>query len=371
MTAFEQFLSTLDERGTFFLMAAVFFLLLSMSVTLLLLVRRALSRRDDRLLETLKETFQEPINTLVMLDGELTADQRRAQLNILTDVTGRSTFARQTLANEMVSLRKSLSGAAATALERTFVDLGLDVFCKSRLHFTSWKVKAKMIQDLTEMNCISREELQKLQNHSHHQTLKEAILIAMIRRDHAYALRFLDGYEGPLSQWMMVNLYQQLSQVHFSHVPDFSKWFGSRSEEVVLFCVRMTQHFRQLGSVDAMVPLLHHTSPRVIAATIQALHDLNAFQVADKVARIADLFYANDTISLQVARFIGRLSNAPAHVRLLEKYLVHPSFEVRHEAVSALMAMPDYGRNRLMAEQVHREPTLYQIIQHTSDPLLR
>ncbi|HEX8059367.1 MAG TPA: hypothetical protein VF473_00460, partial [Cyclobacteriaceae bacterium] len=240
----------------FMLLALAFFVAAGLVVLFLLLSRVAKSSRQKKE-AALLSTLQSLLNGLLFLEGDVPVASYQFSLNEIKREVRNNPLAAQTLVNLIINLRKNLSGSSAGVLEKIYHDLGLNQFSIDKLSSFSWSKRAQGIRELSELNNSSTLGLIPTIR-TGNKTLKEELLLATIRLDKQNPLGFLDQWPGEITSWMRIHIHYYLSKLDSRTLPDFSKWFSSPKEDVVIFAVNMARQFQQSGSAPGLVKLLSH-----------------------------------------------------------------------------------------------------------------
>ena len=336
-----------------------------MFVFLSRVVKNARQRKEAILLSTL----QSSLNGLLFQEGDVPASSYQFNLNEIKRAIKHRRLATQTLVDLIINLKKSLSGSSAKVLEKIYHDLDLNQFSIRKLSSFSWSKRAQGIRELSELNNSSVLTIIPTLN-TRNKTLKEELLLATIRLDKQNPLGFLDQWEGEITSWMQIHIHHYLSQLDPRTLPDFSKWFSSPREDVVIFAVNMARQFQQSGSAPGLVKLLSHANTLIVTSAIRAFTELEAFAVVDQVTAIADRYWNDEAISRAVVIYLGKTGHSEGHFLLLNRYLGHNSLSVRLDTVRALLNLGEQG-NAILQQHHTPESRIQQLIVHASEPTLR
>lgn len=336
---------------------------------LILLASRIIKSRRKKKIAALATAFQQVLNKIIMNElGDSPDPSFEFYLSELRALCGQSAFAKDVLISQIVTLKKNLTGHAATALVNTYEKLELYRETKKQLRSLRAHLKAKAIRQLAEMNHKAAVPRIRKYVHSENRLLREESQFALARLDND-PLAFLDHYHGYFSQWMHVCVHNYLRRMDSRKLPVFSRWFQSPNLSVRLFAVSMARNFRQTASVPGLVDLLYEKDPRLVAAAVSALTDLEAFQYRRQVAELAPHAWNFGRLAISVINCLARIGDPAQDAPVIEKFLSHPNYAVREKAVAALL---DLGWNKdEIAGAVHDEQTVDGILRHLSEPLLQ
>lgn len=183
-------------------------------------------------------------------------------------------------------------------------------------------------------------------------------------------LSFLDNYKRDLSPWMELNIFHHLSKLDQRALPDFSRWFHHHNFTVRVFCINMARHFRQTSSLPALADLLYSDNAAIVRVTVQALGELQAHEHRGLVKRIANNAWHFEKLAITALRCLALIGDVHEDVKLLCKFLSHPLYAVRFEAVCALRQLGAHGNAALRDFNNHNDGCLDGMLLHFSEPLL-
>jgi HEAT repeat protein len=289
----------------------------------------------------------------------------------LRSIAGNSTFARQLLIEQLMKVKKNLTGRSAKALVTTYYALDLDKLSVAKLKRFAWKMKALGIRELGEME--HRESIPVISRFlsSKNPILREESIMALVRIDHENPLSFLDHYQQEISLWMRINIYHFLVKLDQKKLPLFSRWFQHPNESVVLFTISMTRQFRQIASTKDLIPLLHGHNNKVKALVLETLAELDAYEYVHEVEQLAQTSWDNAKLSNRIIQCLVRIGDPVSANKIITKFLQHPVYHVRFEAVKALIKNGDAGRKELNHFEEQTGSLLAGITRHLEEPLLQ
>lgn len=148
-------------------------------------------------------------------------------------------LAKEVLLQELIKLKKSLSGVPGNNAQKLYEQLRLDQLSRQRLSSKRWHIKAQGIQELAIMNQHSNSsDILRLTNNKHPMLRMEA-QTALVRLQKYKGLNFFNTLTYPLSEWHQVNLLQLLSNLPVTHVHGISDWLQSCISSVVQFALKL------------------------------------------------------------------------------------------------------------------------------------
>jgi hypothetical protein len=362
----------LTRLETAMVITACIFFASGLMLVIALFVSRVWKSKQKAKAERIRIRFRSIINDLIVTEGlsdrhnpEAAVDFRLEQLDKLSQ-TG---FLRQELLNQLLQIRRNISGNSVKTLEMIYNRLKLySVSLKKFRNFSSY-TKATGVRELSAMQ--HKEAGSKILQFKNtgNQTLREEAILASLFLRPDDPLAFLIDYKYDISVWMKIHLHHYLQKLDARKLPDFSKWFGHDNITVVLFCVSMVRAFRQTDSLVQLVRLLHYSDSRVVSLTVETLGALDAYEYADNVAGLAWIHMANEKLSKRIVHCLGKIGSEDQHRPLLFDYAQHSSYEVRFEAIRSLILLGCMREIIVDRSGQRREETM-RIINHLSEPLL-
>lgn len=208
-------------------------------------------------------------------------------------------FNRQVMMDEIINMKKNLSGTAADNLQKLYGQLGLKKDSLRKLEYSYWHIKAKGIQELSWMDqqdCLLK--IYKLTNHKNELVRMEA-QSAIINFSGFEGLRFLDIVSYPLLPWQQLKLLDQLSKISAESFTGIENWLGSDNDSVVMFALRLVRIYHRFELHDTVAKCLNNPAPAVRKCAVETLMHiytedtaaliLNNYDTEDKAYRLAVL----------------------------------------------------------------------------------
>src|SRR5687768_14813732 len=127
------------EVQVFIILALIFFAAALLFVAFILLSR--LSKNNRQRKETiLRNYFQRTLNAMVIMETTSTVPEssHHFKLDTLRTLAGQSSFARQVMVNQLVSVKKSISGSSSRILEQLYIELDLHAYSLNKIKRGSW-----------------------------------------------------------------------------------------------------------------------------------------------------------------------------------------------------------------------------------------
>lgn len=359
-------------KATVLYLLAGTFLLMGLSCIIILFLSRIVKSRLETRRGRLRAGFQQLLNKVIVNEtfndkGNNTPafEFYMAQLRSLI---ASSSFARRVLIAQILEIRKSLTGTSAEALVRTYQALLLHNESTKKLGSLEWPTKALGVREMAEMQYSGN--VQPIRNflRSRNRVLREESFMALVRLD-TEPLSFLGDFKGELSLWMRINIYRYLSKSDARNLPRFSRWFQHPNITIRLFSLSMAKQFRQTSSLPELAEMIYDPHPKVVAISVSAIGELEAYQYRDRIAKLATHVWRFEKLSLRVVNCLGKIGDPKLDAALVGTFLQHPCYRTRFEAVRTLKKFGPEGE-RVIHTNLSSNTGLQKIWKHFNEPLL-
>ncbi|MGV3509530.1 MAG: HEAT repeat domain-containing protein [Sphingobacteriaceae bacterium] len=267
---------------------------------------------------------------------------------------------RQTLINELITIKKDLAGVAGENLVSLYKQLDLVKDSVKKLNNSKWHKKAKAIQELS----IMQQEdyypvLYSLTNDKNEYIRMEAQ--TSIVKVHGFeGLRFLNDITYPISEWHQINLLMELSTVPASEFTGIENWLKSGNDTVIIFALKLSASYHQFQLYDKIVECLNHSNPKVRLQCIRCLKEIYEDTTAFHLMKI----YNNEPKNHQLEILIALREIASAEsISFLERQLSSDDNQIKLAASKALFNCGDEGLETIEKHPAVSQYPLNEIVQ--------
>ncbi len=255
-------------------------------------------------------------------------------------------IARQFVIDELLAVRKELTGAAAKNITVLYEQLELKKHSLKKMSSRKWHVKAKGIMELYIMD--QNDTLIRIykNTNSRSEFIRMEAQIGVIHMTGFDGLRFLDVVSYPITEWQQIKLLEQLRLSREDgqlamHIP---KWLRSKNDTVVVFTLKLADAYQQFSVHDDVVKTLDHPNNMV---RIQAVKTLVRIANENTPQILADHYdkeeFANRLNILDALSKIGSENQAWFLIGLLDD----ESDVIKLKAGKAFAACFKYGMEAL------------------------
>lgn len=338
-----------------------------------LFLSRVLKSWLERKEESLRRRYQEILNKVIV---NATFSERgsvhpafefyMAELRLCT---GNSAFAKEILIQQMLTLKRNLSGNSARALVRAYHEIPLYPESRRKLGSSRWHVTATGIRALFEMEHVDSVEYVRPFLHSRNHLIRAQSFLALTGLEKE-PLKFLGGFRGFLSRWIQINLYRYLSGVDTRRIPSFRQWFGHADPSVRRFAIRMATQFRQQDALPSLADLLYEADASIVGHAVHAIGELEGFEHRHVVVRLLAHAWPYPSVAQKTLECLIKIGDPSKDAHRVARYLDHPSGLLRSAAVRTLKAFGDAGDEVIQLHDCADPGRLKDAISHFSDPII-
>lgn len=323
----------------------VLFILLFISFFITLMVARSIHKYNDKYKAQLKEKYELLLTGIIFNEEEeLETDEfkesKQRVINHFKKKYLKNRKNRNILREHIVLLHKNFAGTSANILERLYVELKLHKEALQELNSPDWGIQANAVRELAQLNIL--DAAPKLKRRARHENpiLRIEAQVAALTMDEQDPFSFLDNNRNHLTTWHQINLAANMNKIGAEKLPQFSRWFNSPNDSIVLFCIKMTLQYDQFDSIPELIKLLKHRSDEIIA---QAAYVLGEFSATDADVNLLNAFVnASVKVKLKIIEAIGKCGTEE-HIPFLEQQLLQNDLTIATKAAEALLILGDDG----------------------------
>lgn len=233
------------------------FSFLTLTISLIAITRQ---RRKVIRYEKINEKLQNKYQRL-LLDYLLNPDERdrikaRIESSIYTDLR------KDVFIEQITEISKTLSFDYEIIIKDLYLSLNLNNHSLKKAKSREYNIKAIAFKQISYMQLDEGKMYLEQGLRSKNKVLKTEAYIALMRFNPDDPLSFLDTVEYPVTEWERVIMYDTL-QIQNIPVPEFSRWYNSNNESVIILALVMTRLFKQHNSTEYAVDLLKHVNPTI------------------------------------------------------------------------------------------------------------
>lgn len=206
-------------------------------------------------------------------------------------------LAKKVLLQELIKLKKSLSGIPGNNVQKLYEQLRLDVLSRQKMSSKKWHIKVQGIQELAIMNQhTDGSNILSLTNHSHPIVRMEA-QTAMVRLKKYKGLNFLNTLSFPITDWHQMNLLQLLASQPVTPVNGIKNWLQSSNTSVVQFSLKLIGEQHAEEFCDEVINCLDDFDINVRTSAILCLGEILSISAVEALKKH---FYLEENKELQL-----------------------------------------------------------------------
>ncbi|MBW7844435.1 MAG: HEAT repeat domain-containing protein [Bacteroidia bacterium] len=327
----------------------ILFIILFIGFFLTLMIARTIHRRNDSYEKRIKEKFELLLTGIIFIDeGEMeTREWRNSKQRVMTHFRSKylnSKKNKKFLREHIILMHKNFNGFAAEVLRNLYLEFRLQKGAIRELNAPDWGIQAMAVKELAQLNIdAALKQIKRLTTHEN-EILRLEAQIAVLSLDKVEPFAFLNKIKFQLTNWHQVNLANAIRQLETDKLPQFSQWFSSNNDSVVLFSIKMAQLFDQFESIPLLVKLLEHKSQKIVGESARVL---GVFMANDAQENLLKAFRnAEHEVKLKILIALGKCGTDEI-IPFLSQQLLQNDAEIAFTAGKALKLIGFSGRDVL------------------------
>jgi HEAT repeat protein len=242
---------------------------------------------------------------------------------------------RKVLLNELIVLKKNLSGSAGQNLERLYTQLQLDELSVQKLNSKYWHLKAQGMHELAIMN--QRQHFRTICQYLNdpHPYIRMEAQTALVRYHSFKGLYFLNRMLYPLTEWQQLSLLQLLLNQPAT-VMNIGKLLYSPNTSTIQFALRLITEQHDASYYEMITACLHHTDDKVKKQAVHSLSELATPQTAFLL--ITECMQYGKEIQLAVLQALAKIGNT-TEVNFLRGLALSNDEDIRLASLKAIRAI--------------------------------
>jgi hypothetical protein len=354
-TAFEKYITT-DAL----LKAVLFFAAVTISFVAFTYLYLGLRKRSFFFKERIKKSLELWISHVILSEGE----EEEMHIPEKFIKMFRHPTARQYAIENLITNKKSFSGAVADNIRDLYEKLGFKNDSVKKMQSRKWFVQAKGIQELAIMD--QNDQIIKVYRltNSKNELVRNEAQNAITQWSGFKGLRFLDVVRYEISEWQQIQLLVLLKNFTQQEMPKLRNWLSSQNDTVVVFALRLAETYQQFGVKDKVEDCLFHRNEKVRVQAVNTLSKIGDNKSADKMT----VQYSNESQQNQI-NILNRLPliAGEEHLSFLAGQL---NAEDDFIKLSAARAIAEMHHLEVLEEKATEQPEPYQhILKHVKAEL--
>ncbi|MDM8161848.1 hypothetical protein QUH73_18675 [Labilibaculum sp. K2S] len=333
--------------------SAIFFIAYFSSLLMQKKEDAILEKRDERESLLLTILFEENSEKDDLLVGfkEFNIDVKGNGLR-----KGKRKMLRQIMIDEILKMKKNLSGAGLEDLYKLYEELRLYKDSYKKLTNNHFQLMVMGIRELSEMNHkVYYRSIYRCTNHVQEDVRIEAQL-AIVRLFGVKGLRFLSRVTYTISEWQQMTLLYLLTNMKNERPVDIERWLDSKNDSVVIFSLRLADKYNCFELLEKIGHCLYHPNETVKIQAVLCLK--NIYNENTELELLAYYQVVSKRVQIAVLEVLKSLATQDS-VFFLYKYLVSCELEIRFSIVRILNGLCE-GIDIIRA--VEKEPEIKESV---------
>ena len=240
---------------------------------------------------------------------------------------------RQLMIDEMLTMKKNLSGVGVDDLYKLYEKFGLYEDSYKKLTSKKYQLIVMGIRELSEMNCKTYyRSIYKWTNHPQEDVRIEA-QVAIVRLFGVKGLRFLSRVTYTISEWQQMTLLHLLNNMKNEKPQGIAKWLDSKNDSVIIFSLRLANKYNCFELLEKIQHFLHHSNDSVKIQSVYCLR--NIYNESTELQLMAYYQIGSKSVKMEILDVLQSLST-DLSIPLLYNHLFDNDLEIRFSVLRVL-----------------------------------
>ena len=254
-----------EEKLKFGLYCCVLgFLCVAVVILFMILTRRTILINEAKTATVLRGKYEQLLAELMSFIYENDKIFEKKQLSVFLNHEDKTkSFNRKILLEQILMMKKHISGEDASVLENLYKKLGFEKEALKRLKKRQWHLRLAALDELILMEITAINSVFMHMTKDKHQLVRVSSIRALILRGGNWQPTLI-RYNYPLSLWEQYQICDALSKRQAIQLPDFTPLLESLNPSVVQFALKMIKQFHCFDAVPSVMPFLKSDNPNLV-----------------------------------------------------------------------------------------------------------
>ncbi|WP_293300610.1 HEAT repeat domain-containing protein [Pedobacter sp. UBA4863] len=371
-TIFSYIRETYVDRLSYFpsnikisLMIILFCAIAIVELYIYIIFRRVIKANQNKQTKYWKERIGNMLASVVVYDeSENTAEIAVHFYDKLKKLPLKNSTVNQILTSEIITYHKNFTGKIPEVLALLYAKLKLDKRSKKKIDSKHWETKIEGIREANEMGISEMAEEIIKYTDDENGLLRMEAQAAYLKLSNKDPFHFLDRAQERILDWHQLVLFEIITKNKKLTIPSFSKWLRSPNDTVVMFCLKLIDHFMQFDAAEEVQRLLKHHNTRIVKKSIEIIGKLELEELEKHMFEI--YFDHTDEIKLEILNSLGKISSGK-YADFLSSRIHSNDSKIKRAALYAIKRDADHGEARLLEIYHHTSPENQALITHVLD----
>ena len=254
-----------EEKLKFGLYCCVLgFLCIALVILLMILTRRTILLKQAKTAAILRGKYEQLLAELMSYIYENDKIFEKKVLSVFLNHEDKTKpFNRKILLEQILMMKKHISGTDASVLENFYKKLGFEKEALKRLKKRQWHLRLAALDELILMEITAINSIFLQMTKDKNQLVRVSAIRALILRGGDWQPTLI-RYNYPLSAWEQYQICDALSRRQAIQLPDFTPLLESLNPTVVQFSLKMIKQFHCFDAVPSVMPFLKSDNPNLV-----------------------------------------------------------------------------------------------------------
>jgi len=240
---------------------------------------------------------------------------------------------RQLMIDEMMKMKKNLSGSGVEDLYKLYDKLSLYEDSYQKLTSKKYQLMVMGIRELSEMNYKAYyRSIYRCTNYAQEDVRIEA-QVAIVRLFGVKGLRFLSRVTYTISEWQQMTLLHLLNNMKNEKPKGIGTWLDSKNDSVIVFSLRLAEKYNCFELVGKIQQFLHHPNDTVKMQSVSCMR--NIYDEGSELQLIAYYRIVEKPVRMVIMDVLQSLASEQS-IPFLYQQLVTDDAEIRFSVLKVL-----------------------------------
>jgi hypothetical protein len=245
---------------------------------------------------------------------------------------------RQLIIDEMLKIKKNLTGIGIEDLYKLYYKLGLYEDSYKKLTSNRYQLMVMGIRELSEMNFKTYyRSIYRCTNHPQEDVRIEA-QVAIVRLFGVKGLRFLSSVTYTISEWQQMTLLHLLNNLKNEKPKGIDNWFDTKNDSVIIFSLRLADKYNCFELLEKIQHFLHHPNDSVKVQSVYCLR--NIYDESTELQLIAYYQIVSKPVKIAILDVLQSLSTEQS-IPFLYQQVIDNDAEIRFSVLRVLHNLCD------------------------------
>jgi hypothetical protein len=245
----------------------------------------------------------------------------------------------------------------------------IDKRIEKRLDFSFGRSKYRLIEQISNLKLESVEAKIMPFAYSKNKNIKSIARAAYTELNKSNPYKFFGESTNDFNKWDELNLYKSLEASKDKGLPNFSVLINySENEAFTVFLLKMVSHFKQVESIDAVIPQLQSRSQKIIEAAVLVLGELEH----KKSETVLMNMFKNQGTEVQIAiiKSVAKYGSEKGLKFLEENYNKATDLSIKKVIAHEIFGYNKQGRELFYEIKKTKQNFEKLILEHIENPLI-